>query len=121
VSEPEPESPEVDPLAPMILFCDTLSKSLAGAMSEVVSSKGFVDLASKQMEAGLEATGALRQRAAELMEEYLHQVSLPSRQEVAGLASRLTNIEMRLDDLDAKLDEAMDDVKALRRALLKNE
>jgi hypothetical protein len=29
---------------------------------------------------------------------------MPTRADVTGLAERLTNIEMRLDDLDAKID-----------------
>ena len=38
------------------------------------------------------------------MTQALQQLSLPSRQEVAALAERFTNVEMRLDDMDAKLD-----------------
>jgi hypothetical protein len=38
----------------------------------------------------------------------LEQFSLPSRQQVTALAERFTNIEMRLDDLDAKLDRVIE-------------
>ena len=38
----------------------------------------------------------------------LEQFSLPSRQQVTALAERFTNVEMRLDDLDAKLDRIAD-------------
>jgi hypothetical protein len=34
----------------------------------------------------------------------LEQLSMPSRADFVGLAERATNIEMRLDDMDAKLD-----------------
>jgi hypothetical protein len=34
----------------------------------------------------------------------LEQFSLPSRQQIVALAERFTNLEMRLDDLDVKLD-----------------
>ena len=34
----------------------------------------------------------------------LAQSQLPSRQELAALAERFTHVEMRLDDMDAKLD-----------------
>lgn len=110
------EGPEVDPLAPMIHFFDRLGKSMAGTMSEVASNKSMIDLASKQMASDLDAAGSLRRQAAELMEECWHQVSLPSRTEVVSLAERLTNIEMRLDDMDAKLDEALDYLRAMRHA-----
>ena len=38
----------------------------------------------------------------------LEQFSLPSRQQVVALAERFTNLEMRLDDLDAKLDRIVE-------------
>ena len=38
------------------------------------------------------------------MAQALAGLSMPSRDNVTRLAERLTNIEMRLDDLDAKLD-----------------
>jgi hypothetical protein len=34
----------------------------------------------------------------------LEQLSMPSRADFISLAARATNIEMRLDDMDAKLD-----------------
>jgi len=112
----ESKEPEVDPLALVIHVFDKLGKSMAGTMSEVVSNKNMIDLASKQMASDLDAAGSIRRQAAELMEEYWHQVSLPSRTEVISLAERLTNIEMRLDDMDAKLDEALDYLRAMRHA-----
>ena len=38
----------------------------------------------------------------------LEQFSLPSRQQITSLAERFTNFEMRLDDLDAKLDRVLE-------------
>jgi hypothetical protein len=38
------------------------------------------------------------------MLQVLQQLSLPSRQDFTALADRFTNLEMRLDDMDAKLD-----------------
>jgi len=35
----------------------------------------------------------------------MEQLNLPTRDDVTRLAERLTNIEMRLDDMEAKLDE----------------
>jgi polyhydroxyalkanoate synthesis regulator phasin len=45
------------------------------------------------------------------MEQYLQQMSLPTQSEVVSLAERLTTIEMRLDDMDEKLDEILDQLK----------
>jgi hypothetical protein len=37
----------------------------------------------------------------------LEQLSMPSRADLISLAERFTNLEMRLDDMDAKLDELL--------------
>jgi hypothetical protein len=38
------------------------------------------------------------------MLQALQQLSMPSRADFVALAERVTNMEMRLDDMDAKLD-----------------
>jgi hypothetical protein len=38
------------------------------------------------------------------MLQVLQQLSMPSRQDFIALADRFANLEMRLDDMDAKLD-----------------
>jgi BMFP domain-containing protein YqiC len=67
----------------------------------------------QQLESSLDALTLVRRQVNELMEQYLQSMSLPTRGEVLSLAERLVKIEMRLDDLDAKLDEALDYLKAL--------
>ena len=49
------------------------------------------------------------------MEQYLQQMNLPTRTEVISMAERLTKIEMAMDDLDAKLDEVLDLLKAKKK------
>ena len=41
------------------------------------------------------------------MAQTLAQLNFPTRDDVTRIAERLTNIEMRLDDLDTKLDEGV--------------
>lgn len=54
------------------------------------------------------------QRALEAtMTQSLARLNMPTRAEVTGLAERMTNIEMRLDDLDAKLDEILRAIQKL--------
>ena len=38
------------------------------------------------------------------MEQVLTQLNMPTRNDVTRLAERLTNIEMRLDDMEAKIE-----------------
>jgi hypothetical protein len=42
-----------------------------------------------------------------VLAQTLQELNLPSRADFASFSERLTNIEMRLDDLDAKLDEVL--------------
>jgi hypothetical protein len=37
----------------------------------------------------------------------LEQLAMPSRADIVSIAERMTNIEMRLDDMDAKLDNVL--------------
>jgi hypothetical protein len=45
-----------------------------------------------------------REAVEKAMLKTLEQMGMPSRADVLSIAERMTNIEMRLDDLDAKLD-----------------
>ena len=68
----------------------------------------------QQTEGSLEFWALVRRQVGEAMEQYLQQMSLPTQSEVVSLAERLTTIEMRLDDMDAKLDEVLDHVKGMK-------
>ena len=50
----------------------------------------------------------------------LTKLNMPTRPDVIGLAERLTNIEMRLDDLEAKLDEGLRPAKGRAGARAKS-
>src|SRR6185437_5293832 len=49
----------------------------------------------------------VRKLLSQTMEQTLSQFNMPSRTEVISLAERLTNIEMRLDDMDARMDDIL--------------
>lgn len=103
----EPPKTE-DPFSQMLKYYDDWSKAWAGAMSQMVSSKPVADSMAQQVETNLSAMGLMRRQMNEMMAQTLQQMNLPSRQEVLSLAERMTQIEMRLDDLEAKMDEALD-------------
>ena len=63
----------------------------------------------------LSASAPFKEALEKSMTQALQQLSLPSRQEVAALAERFTNIEMRLDDLDAKFDRLISEVAASKQ------
>ena len=55
----------------------------------------------------------MRQAVQQYTEAYLAQANMPSRAEVVSLASRLTTIELRLDDMQAQLDAILQAVRAI--------
>lgn len=104
--------PEIDPFAGIVRFYDTWSKTWAKAMSEAVSSQSFAESVGRQMESSLEVATLARKQLAQIMEQSLQQMSLPTRGDVVRLAERLTKVEMALDDIDARLDEVLALLKA---------
>jgi len=82
-------------------YLDAMSK----AMIDVVNSDAYTKATGSMMEGYLSWATPFRESLDTIMRQSLEQMSLPSRQEVAVLAERFTNVEMRLDDVDAKLDE----------------
>ncbi len=113
MSESQPPKPPFDPFAAWKPFQETWAK----AMSETVATEDFAKAMGEYLGDYIQTSAPLRQQMEKALEQYLHQMSLPTRSEVIGLAERLTNLEMRADDLDAKMDELLDHVKAIRAAL----
>ena len=57
------------------------------------------------LDAWLAASGPFRKAMEDTMTQTLTQMNFPTRDDLTRIAERLTHIEMRLDDLDAKFDE----------------
>jgi len=101
----------IDPFAQMFQFYDNFQKSWSGVASETVSSKGFAESMGQQLESSLDTMTLFRNQFGDMMEQYLQQMSLPTRKDVVSLGKRLTQLEMTMDDLDAKLDVVLDLLK----------
>lgn len=112
MSEEKSDEQTIDPFAQMILFYDSMSKSWAKVMSDAVASKSFAESMGQQVEGSLESITVMQKQFGDLYERYLQQMNLPTRKEMVSLAERLTKLEMAVDDLDAKLDEVLDLLKA---------
>jgi hypothetical protein len=115
IQETGVEKTEADPLAQMFQFYDSFAKSWSGVMSEAVASQSFAESMGQQLESSLDTMTMFRRQMSDLMEQYLQQMSLPTRKEVIGIAKRITHLEMALDDLDAKMDEILDLLKAEKK------
>lgn len=104
-----------DPFEPFREMRDAYLDNLSKAMIEVVNTEGYAQATGAMLDCYLTASTPLRNALEKCMLETMRQLSLPSRQELASLAERFTNVEMRLDDMDAKLDSLGREVAAMRQ------
>ena len=73
-------------------------------MIEAVNSEAYSKFTGGMLDAYLTASAPFRDAMSKSMVQALQDLNLPSRQDVENLAQRLTNIEMQLDDLSARLE-----------------
>jgi hypothetical protein len=85
-------------------YLDAMSKVMINA----VNSDEYAQASGALLNGALTLTAPFRQALDKSMAMALQQLSLPSRQEVVALAQRFSNMETRLDDMDAKLDRIVD-------------
>lgn len=101
----EKTSATYDPFESFRTMRDAYLDAAAKTMVEAVNTEAYAQATGMFLENCLTAAAPFREALDKSMLQALQQLSLPSRQEVASLAERFTNIEMRLDDMDAKLDD----------------
>src|SRR4051812_26175200 len=97
-----------DPFDPTGMFksmrdvnMDAWSKS----MIQFVNTEAYAKATGTILDGWLTASTPLHKMLESVLNRALANVQMPSRTEVIRLAERLTNIEIKLDDLDAKVDE----------------
>jgi hypothetical protein len=95
---------ESDPTAAFRSMRDTYLDAWAKAMVEAVNSEAYAKTSGAVLDTCLTASAPFREATEKAMLQALQQLSMPSSADLVRLAERLTNVEMRLDDMDAKLD-----------------
>jgi hypothetical protein len=83
---------------------DNVLDAWAKTMVESVNSEAYAKVTGTMLDAYLSASYPFREALEKTMLQALQQLSMPSRADFVSLAERLTNLELRLDDMDAKLD-----------------
>ena len=73
-------------------------------MVELVNTDAYSEATGKMLDAWLSSSAPFRKAMDKSMTMALTNLHLPSIEDFTRLSQQLTNIEMRLDDLDAKLD-----------------
>ena len=96
-----------DPTGMFKDFRDSSMSAWAKMMVDLVNTDAYAEATGSMLDAWLTSSGPFRQVMENSMTQTLANLNLPTRDDVTRLAERLTNIEMRLDDLDAKLDERL--------------
>ena len=72
-------------------------------MIDIVNSDEYAQATGVALEQALATSQPVRDAIEKSMTQTLSLLNMPSRAEVISIAERLVNVEMRLDDLDAKL------------------
>ena len=102
------KSNDTNPLDPIAIFRsmrDAGMDSWSKIMIQVVNSDAYAQASSAMLDAWMTSSAPFRKVVESTMTQTLTQLNMPTRSDITVLAERLTHIELRLDDLDAKLDE----------------
>ncbi|NNJ10160.1 hypothetical protein EKD04_007455 [Chloroflexales bacterium ZM16-3] len=102
-----------DPVGAWRMVRDANLDAWAKGMATMVNTEGFAKSLGLQLDTMLAASAPMQKMLSQYMETSLAQAGMPSRAEVISLAQRMTNIEMRLDDMDARLDDILLAVRSL--------
>src|SRR5271169_1507480 len=100
----------VDPMDPWRGMRDAYMDVWAKTMVEAVNSEAYAQASGAILDSYLTASSPFREAVEKTMLKVLEQMSMPSRADFVSLAERMTNVEMRLDDMDAKLDRILQQV-----------
>jgi hypothetical protein len=103
-----------DPFESLRGLRDSYLDAMSKTMVEAVNTESYAQATGAMLDYCLSASAPFRDALEKSMAQALQQLSLPSRQEVAALAERFTNVEMRLDDLDAKVDRLLNAMATLK-------
>ena len=94
-----------DPLEPFRGMRDAYMDVWAKTMVDMVNSEAYAQATGTMLDTYLTVSAPFREAIEKAMVKTLEQITMPSRADITALAERMTHIELRLDDLDAKLDE----------------
>jgi polyhydroxyalkanoic acid synthase PhaR subunit len=105
MSQKSDEQQAFDPFAAWKNMRDTGMDSWSKMMIQLVNNDAYAQASGAMLDAWLTSSAPFRKTIESAMTQVLMQLNMPTRTDITSLAERLTHIEMRLDDLQAKLDE----------------
>jgi hypothetical protein len=93
-----------DPTGLMKSMRDSGMESWSRSMLQLVNSDAYAQATAVMLDAWLAQSAPFRKAIDAAMAQALASLNMPTRADVINLATRLTNIEMRLDDLEAMVE-----------------
>jgi hypothetical protein len=95
----------LDPTGILKTMRDAGMEGWAKNMTQLVNSDAYARATAAMLDSWLSNSVPYRKLLESTMTQVLAALNMPSRADVVSLAERLTHIEMRLDDMEAKLDQ----------------
>jgi polyhydroxyalkanoic acid synthase PhaR subunit len=102
--DPTHDGKPFDPMEPWRAARDIYMDAWGKTMVDMVNSEAYAQATGAMLDSYMTVSAPFREAVEKAMLKTLEQLAMPSRADVVSIAERITNIEMRLDDLDAKLD-----------------
>ncbi len=96
-----------DPTGMLKTIRDANMETWSKMMIDSVNTDAYARVTGEMLDVWLSNSTPFRKAIEAAMTKALGNLNMPSRADVISLAERLTNIEMRLDDMEAKLDESL--------------
>lgn len=100
----EASNKRFDPMEPWRGMRDAYLDAWSKSMVDMVNTEAYAQATGAMLDTYLTVSAPFREAVEKAMLKTLEQLAMPSRADVVSIAERMTNIEMRLDDMDAKLD-----------------
>jgi hypothetical protein len=105
--DPTHDGKRLDPMEPWRAARDLYMDAWGKTMVDMVNTQAYAEATGAMLDTYLTVSAPFREAVEKAMLKTLEQLAMPSRADVVSIAERMTNIEMRLDDLDAKLDNIL--------------
>ena len=110
---------DYDPMSAFREMRDQYLDAWGKVMVETVNTDSYARATGAMLDSYLTASTPLREALEKVMLQALQQMSMPSRADFCSLAERATHIEMKLDDMDARLERIEKLIVGTRRAAVK--
>ena len=117
MDKPPEDSNRYDPLGDLGPMGSAMPEMWSKAVTELAGSEPSAEASARAFDSYLTMTASAHKLLTQFMGQILGQLNLPTQGEVISLAERLTNIEMRLDDLDAQLGQMAHNLEVIASAL----